>query len=1087
MDTNPAKRRKIDHRESHGHVADGSAALDAAAQAGTPRPSTFALQTQELLREVRLDYNKTFAGADDLLHRIKSTLEAAEPHDPTPIHQASKSLKSTHGLVVPFPDPKPPRDSHYKVSFAAPAQFNVVGSYVSKTMVKSQSSHAIDMIVEMPIEIFQDKDYLDLRYFYKRAYYLAVLTASVRSELGSTVVFAYEHCDGNRLLPILNLTPKSSSSKYSIRLIPCAPQGWCPTRKLLPTACCIRSATDAGEGPRTPTPHYNSTLKAEGCYSAYLKILRQAEKACPAFKDACVLGRVWLLQRGFGGSLSKGGFGHFEWAVLTALLLKSGGRKGVAALSASFSSTQIFKAVVQYLAAVDLCRKPPVLGSSSDGLDALNEPGPVILDAARQLNLAYKMSACSASSLQQYARWTQTSLVDQGADQFNPTFIIKADLPLHSYDAVVQIKQPTDTDSCSIGQFGSAAAQFGDQAAKVLRRALGDRVQLMHVNSASDSGGATWELTSSPPLGPCTLLVGVLFNEANMARQVDQGPPVEDKQAAKDFRKFWGQKAELRRFKDGSILESLIWTQSSLLGLWEEITRYALKLHLKIQEESLTFYGAGFPAIIPIKSSDAPAFQAAREAFAEFEADIRDLSHLPLQIRQVAAAAPELRSASVRPPSFSNPKAARLPMDTVVYFEASGKWPDNLAAIQRTKIAFLLKIGELLSESKPGVVCRVGLEEAETEVENLAFLDITYEGGASFRLRIHSDLEESLLERRIADKTLDQRVRTQGAQLQASFKRIYSHLPRHTQTMSILCTRFPALSSTVRLVKQWFSSHKLSCHFLDELVEMFALRVFLEPYPWQAPSSAMTGFLRTLQFLSRWDWRMEPLVLDSSGELTGSERSAVATRLEAWRKIDPGMSHTTLVVATSSETSGTAYTIHDGRPMPSRVVATRMTTLARAACKLVKDRGVEMDARSLFQPSLKDYDVLIRLNGKAMKKAAEPDNVKQSQFKNLDGRTGRTTQPALLHPARTLLAQLNNLFSGPLLFFHGAPEDTVVAAIWNPQIQRRTFKVNLPCSYQPATVEGEELSDEHVDVNKEAILAEIARLGGELIEEIDQA
>lgn len=91
MDANPAKRRKVDHHESRGLVADGSAALDAAAQAGTPRPSTFALQTQELLREVRLDYNKTFAGADDLLHRIKSTIEATKPHDLTPVSAPAPS------------------------------------------------------------------------------------------------------------------------------------------------------------------------------------------------------------------------------------------------------------------------------------------------------------------------------------------------------------------------------------------------------------------------------------------------------------------------------------------------------------------------------------------------------------------------------------------------------------------------------------------------------------------------------------------------------------------------------------------------------------------------------------------------------------------------------------------------------------------------------------------------------------------------------------------------------------------------------------------------------------------------------------
>lgn len=1005
------------------------------------------------------------------------------------IHQASQSLEATHGLLVPFPDPRPSQDSHYKVSFAAPTQFNVVGSYVSKTMIKLQSRRAIDMIVEMPRDIFQDKDYLDLRYFYKRAYYLAVLTTSVRNELGPTVVFNYEHCNGNRLLPVLNLALEHSSNAYHVRIIPCAPQGLCPSRKLLPTACCIRSVPGVDEGSRTPTPFYNTTLKAESCYVLHLKALRQAEKACPAFRDACILGRVWLHQRGFGSSVSRGGFGHFEWAVLTALLIQNGGRKGVAPLSTSFSSTQTFKAVVQYLAALDLSRKPPVLGSSSDGLDALKESGPVILDAARQLNLAYKMSTSSAFTLQQHARWTQNTLADQDADHFNSTFILKADLPLHSYDALIQIVQPEKKHACNIVDYRGAAVQLGDQAVGVLRRALGDKVQLINVTVVENPAEAAWELTSSPSSEHSALLVGVLFNAANIARQVDYGPSVEDKQAAKEFRKFWGQKAELRRFKDGSILESLIWTQASPLGLWEEITRYALKLHLQLQDDDLRYYGAGFSAIVPIKPSDTPAFQAARHAFTVFEADLRELSQLPLQIRQVSAAAPELRSASVRPPSFSTSKDTALPMDTTVYFEASGKWPDNLAAIQRTKVAFLLRIGGLLIESRPGVACRVGLEEAQTEIENLAFLDVTYEEGSTFRLRIHSDLEESLLERRTVDKSLDQRVRTQSAQLHASFRRLYTHLPLHTQTMSILCTRFPALSPTIRLVKHWFNSHKLSCHFLEELMELFALRVFLEPYPWKAPSSAMTGFLRTLQFLSRWDWRTEPMILDSTGELSASERSAVATRFEAWRKIDPGLSHTALFVATSKDTSGTAYTIHDGNPVPSRVVATRMTTLARSACKLVKDKGINLEPRTLFQPSLKDYDVLVRLNGKAMKRAGgSGDAVKQSLFKNLDGRTGTTVQPTLQHPMRTFLAQLNSLFSGPLVFFHGASEDMVIAAIWNPQVQRRKFKINMPCSFKPATGDNRAevvTDDEHVDVNREAIIAEVARIGGDLIEEIE--
>lgn len=1132
MESSPAKRRKLDHQPQLQPAQPaqpgpyGAAALDAAAIAGTFRPGAFVLQAQELLDEVRLDYDKAFPGADDLLHQIKSSIEAIQPQDPTPVSarpafktqthththktcllvltrssaqliKASAALQKRHNVLVPFPDPSPPEDCPYKVSYAKPARFNVVGSYISRTMVRSQSRRCIDMVVEMPREIFQEKDYLNLRYFYKRAYYLAVLSAAVRDALAKNTSAAYEHADGNQLLPVLVLTSKPPSREsgeksrpaYHIRIIPCAPEGLFAKHKLLPTTSCIRAAPEGESPAQAPTPFYNSTLKAESTHLSYLKVLRHAEKSCPAFRDACMLGRVWLQQRGLGGSVSQGGFGNFEWSLLTALLLQGGGRKGARALSPSLSSTQIFKALIQYLAAADLAKKPLIFGSSKEDADAAREPVPVIFDVARQLNLAYKMSLWSASLLQHFAQWTHTSLADREADQFNPTFIIKADSPLQCFDLLIRIDQAHTIGSANPTEYRGASWGFCDRVARILNKALGDRAHFIHLQNAGLAGHAAWDIASPSASEHSAVLVGIVFNNINMARQVDHGPTVEEKDAGKKFRQFWGGKAELRRFKDGSILESLIWTQASPSALGEEITRYILKLHLGMQDEDLHFFGKGFPSVVPIRQSDTPSFQAARQAFTVFERDLRDLSNLPLQIRQVAATGPELRFASVRAPQLGASKGTAQPMDTIIYFEASGKWPESLAAIQRTKTAFLLKIGEMLAESKPGVTCRVGLEETKTEMENIAYLDVSYDDGAIFRLRVHSDLEESLLDRRTKDKTLDQRVRTQGAQLLASFKRVYTHLRLHTQTVATFCSRFPALSPTIRLVKQWFDSHKLSCHFLEEMIELLALKVFLEPYPWQAPSSTTTGFLRTLQFLSRWDWRTEPLILDPSSTLSGPERSAVETRLEAWRKIDPGMSHTTLFVATSHDASGTAYTIHEGHPFPPKVVATRMTSLARSACALVRDKGIDVDPKSLFQPSLKDYDVVIHLSSRALKSIGRGDDgTKQSQFKNLDGRTGNMPQPTVQQPARALLHQLEALFSGPLVLFHGSPDDAVIAGIWNPQVRRRTFRVNLPCSFRPIGLEmGEESQDggELVEMNRDGIIAEIARVGGDCIDRID--
>lgn len=78
----PAKRRKLDHGQ------DGAErALEQAASTGLSRSRAFVLEAEELLDSVRLDYAKAFDGADDLLHRIKDSVEAIKAHGPLPVRE----------------------------------------------------------------------------------------------------------------------------------------------------------------------------------------------------------------------------------------------------------------------------------------------------------------------------------------------------------------------------------------------------------------------------------------------------------------------------------------------------------------------------------------------------------------------------------------------------------------------------------------------------------------------------------------------------------------------------------------------------------------------------------------------------------------------------------------------------------------------------------------------------------------------------------------------------------------------------------------------------------------------------------------
>ncbi|KAI1463557.1 Nrap protein [Daldinia caldariorum] len=1125
MEPSTAKRRKLDH-------ADGGPTFEAAnataATMGSSGASAFVLETEELLKEVKFDYGKTSSDVEDVLRQLKNVIEAAEPHIPLPIGDVTASFEKTNRITIPYPDPQPAKDAPYKLSFERPAEVNVAGSWILKTNTKSQPDLAVDMIVVMPSSIFQEKDYLNMRYFYKRAYYLAYIAADLREQLGATTEFVFDHMHGNMLLPILVARPKNTANRDdgsemsnsrrkpipAIRIIPCAPEDYFPAGKLTAVSNAIRQGkSEGGEDAKVPTPFYNATLKAEGLFPSYLRLLYRTVKSCSAFKDACVLGRIWLQQRGFNGNISNGGFGHFEWAVLMALLLQGGGRKGEPVLSPSLHSTQLFKATLQYIASANLQKKALVIGKDSHGPESIRQSMPVLYDTARGINVLYKMTPWSIAMLTEQAKWSLSAINDSPHDQFDPLFIVKVDQPLQTFDILMSVKLPNSKEGVQSVDRKGFVCDFSTKLYNTVKRALGERAELIHI-SLPETG--TWPVSANiPQTKNASLLVGIIIDPLKASQGRDYGPPYEQKKEAAKFREFWGEKSDLWQFPDGSIVESLDWTEYSYLGfpgICEAIIRYILKLRLQVGDGDLEFYGQDMPKVISFAPSEKVAFDAAREAFENLEGDIRNLQDLPLHVKQVAPISTALRRTSLSVPEFNFRKPLLQPMEVVVSFEVSGKWPENLAAIQRAKVAFLLKIASSLEEVKGNVRTHIGMENTTRDDENLAFLDIVYEDGASFRLRVYSDLEEALLDKRTKDQTIERHVRTEAAELLALYKRMYINLPLHNQTISTFCTRFPALSSSIRLTKHWFDSHKLSCHFNEEVIELFVLQAFLKPYPWQAPSSAITGFIRTLLMLSRWDWRDEPLVVDSAGSLSTSQRLEIGTRLKAWRKIDPNMNRTILFVATSHDVSGIAYT-HDG---PTKVVATRMTSLARSACKAVKEKSVDLGLRSLFQSPLRDYDVLLHLSPKALKSITRADTAaaaassRRSQYKNLADETGLGALPLLEPPARSLLRQLRETYGSPLLFFHGGQDDGVIGALWNPQLHARAFTAHMPCSLGPSSgsgsgsgsikgdkegsigsgsgsgsIGGGDKGGAMYEVNRTAILAEIARIGGDVIERIE--
>ncbi|SPO01363.1 related to UTP22 - U3 snoRNP protein involved in maturation of pre-18S rRNA [Cephalotrichum gorgonifer] len=1094
-----AKRRKTSQDAKHETPTDMRVAT----------ASRFVLEAEELLKEVRVDYSKASFGGegdvDSVVFRLREAIEAIEGHEGVPIWEATKRLEKKK-IKVPYPDPRPAPDAQYKLAYSKPSQYNVVGSYVSQTMVKSQSRFAVDMVVEMPKELFQEKDYQNLRYFYRRAYYLAYVAVGLKAKVGGEMEMEFEYLGDNHFLPVLVLRPKAtqakpangeeaakdgkpkgSKSKFVVRIIPCAPTDLFPKTKLLPSCNCNKksAAPTADQTKDSPTPFYNSTVKAEETFIPYLKVLTHAKNECPAFAEACLLGRTWLQQRGFSGPVSKGGFGHFEWSVMVALLLQTGRRSGGPALSSSLGSTELFKAAVQFIASTDFVKKPFLFGDYTPGADAVRESAPVMFDPARELNIVYKMTPWSASLLRVHAKSTLESLGNPLLDQFEPTFIAKADLPLQIFDSISELK---------ITRGGASEAVTGDQGFargrssevyRVLKKAFGNRARLVHIQWGPSS---PWETTSAPTTEEAsTLRIGVTFDPIHMARQMELGPPAEEPKEAAKFRSFWGEKAELRRFKDGSILECVPWDSTSQFDLCQEIMQYILEHQLKIDPSNLVVEDTELPSIIPLTPTDRVAFDATMEAFRLFERDIRNLEGMPLQVRRMSPVAAGLRYSSIRTPASSLQAGVLQPLDVLLFFETSNKWPENIVAIQQTKIEFLLDIDRRLNEANDNVKSYLGREDVELGFSNLAFLDVVYDNGAAFRVRIHSDMEETLLMRQTKNITLDQHVRAETERALLDFNWQYELLPRHSQTISTICSRLPALSPTIRLTKYWFNSQKLSGHFSEELIEILVLYVFLQPHPFRMPSSVSTGFMQVLLFLARWDWRDEPLIVDFDGEdIPAAERNGMHKQLEEWRRRDANMKNHVLFVATTHDRSGTAYT----RTGPSRMAAMRMTGIAKAAAALMKERGSRLgaDAKNLFETSLGVYDVVIYLSKKEVKNVVRDSSTesgaRHSKFKNLDERAGRIPLPVARHPLTVLVDVLRDVYEDTLVFYHGGPDDMTIGAVWVPRAEKQNFRVGLPFNFK-GVAEEDGTGGNMVGVNRQAVLAEIARIGGSLIKRIE--
>nr|ABA95899.2 Nrap protein, expressed [Oryza sativa Japonica Group] len=721
-------------------------------------------------------------------------------------------------------------------------------------------------------ECFHEKDFLNHRYHAKRCLYLHVIEKSLRSSPLIQKISWSTFLDEARK-PILHYFTVAAKEiaelpGFYVRIIPTASFLFNVSKMNLSTRNNVRAYTK--DGINLPTPKYNCSILEDMFLEENVEFISSSVADWKALQEALVLLK-------FLGTSEQQKFielkpftnviilNHFYFLVATSKMWTKG-----LVIQPTKKRTITKEDMVCFLKTFDV----------------------VICDVSGHVNLASRMTKSAFIELQDEAACALNCLDKCKDGGFEELFMTKVDLGA-KFDSCLRInlKGNLKITTSSFCLDDLAWRKLEKDVQSLLQQGLTDRTKMIRV---------LWRSTPS---------------EWNIMDAIK-------------FRKFWGEKAELRRFKDGTIAESTVWESES----WEKhtiikkIADHVLTKHLSLQKEDLIHVVDQLDFCLLVGGQDPVSSSGALfEAFDSLAKKLRLLGDVPLKISTVQPLDPAFRHTSVFPPephplAYEKRSSQRLPnftatcmrsLEVMIQLEGSGNWPLDPIAMEKTKSAFLLKMGESLEDQGMFVTA------SEDEVNVLT-------SGYSFLLKIFHE-RGLLLQKRDGDGKA-QNVPSEDKEL---FLR-----SQHSSMINGLHGRYQVYGPVVRLAKRWISAHLFSSFISEEAVELLVAYLFLKPYPFNVPSSRVAGFLRFLRLLSSFDWTFSPMIIDINNDFNLKDEKEINENFMLCRKsyeqnphdIEPAM-----FLATSYDKASEAWTRHS----PSKPVLKRMASYAKSSAELL--------------------------------------------------------------------------------------------------------------------------------------------------------
>ncbi|KAN0029454.1 hypothetical protein ACTA71_007581 [Dictyostelium dimigraforme] len=925
----------------------------------------FRLQIVELFKEIKIDYSK-LTSLESALHQLKSTIEKIPSDQQVTITEANIDkiklfdFNGGEGLSI---------------QYSKPSQIDVVGSFMTRSVLKSNEN--VDLMVEIPKSVFESKDANDFKYFNKRNLYMLKIFNSIsKVQRFSDIQFKDFNGDSNKQIIVISPKedPKTGArTKFQIRIIPTIPNDLFNIyTKFHPNMSCLfferdnfkietfkeedskdnnnnsnnSNNTDSSKNKKKSfdevkrTPFYNNSILEDIFINDHMQLINEKCENAPVLIDTMLLLKLWLKIKMIPTVNS------FQLSMLLIHLYSIG------KVNKSMSSYQAFRMVMVYICK-DFQKKPiQFMKVSTDHGQSIKQNQyqeefeklyPVaLIDDSGLLNIWSSISVWGFKQLMIEARLVIENL-DSG-NGFEEIFMTKFHF-YQEYDMIITIKinkqllNNQQSLKVPTNDYYQQNTYLNYRIYQLIKKSLTKRVTKINILKINQEDINNNNNNNNNNKEEIKILIGLKVNSENWLSVIDLGPPADHVNAPK-FREFWGNKSQIRRFKDGSILEAVTWNpkNGSRHLVIEEIIKYTLNFHLQIPVENVTSVVSELDQLV-ISEQVQDHTLSILSAKQKLISTIQSLG-LPLGIEAYPAIDPALRYTSILC-TKDDRYLENQPISILLQFEQNQQWTKDVDSINALKQAFLLKIARELQASQ--FQPRLTDKYVDLCVDGFIFRCMAY-----YPKEIEFMREQWLLD---------------GLDEQESLQRNSQH---HTFIQS-LHTTYSSYGPTTRIALRWIHSHLFSDFIDHQTVELLVASLYKVTEnddgsfdTSSIPKTPIMGFLRFLFLLYTFDFNEKPLIVDYLNSIDKNAQHSIQSTFDIQKK---SQNPPLLFIATDKDRLSMWFR---KSTIKNREQWEKMKLFAQKSIELIESNYTSQSFNwlSVFQPSFIEFDAIFNLDEK---------------------------------------------------------------------------------------------------------------------------